>query len=158
MIKKHCWFKDFVQPKKRGGGVKRGTVPIDSSRHNDRYFIFYIHFKGYVYSFAWISKNQFQHLIPRTHGILFYVTCATKYSEALCDVALLLLAAIWESLKSLKFFCAYNLKKSRYKSTQSSHISALNILKNQISGFRFYVFFAAHTFNKKSLLWKKRIF
>jgi hypothetical protein len=82
-------FKDIVLPKKMG--VKRG-IPIDSSRTQSPVF-FLDALKEILFCFKF-KKHRFQRLVPKKHGVLFYMTCATKNSEAHCDVVLLLLVVI----------------------------------------------------------------
>jgi hypothetical protein len=81
------FFKDIVQPKKRGGF--RG-VPFEPFRLPTQSLMLFLNTER-ANLLVYISKNHFQRLVKKKRGVPFYVMFATKNLKAHCDVALLLL-------------------------------------------------------------------
>jgi hypothetical protein len=55
--------------------------------------MFFRSLRGLLFCFK-SQKTIFRVLGPKNRGVLFYMTCAAKNSEACCDVALLLLVVV----------------------------------------------------------------
>ncbi len=81
--------KGTVQPQKKGGGVKRGTIDRPSIPTQSPTFFDTLNGLLSCFKFQKNLLQLLQRLGHKTGGIFFYVDCVTKYSKAL-----LLLVAI----------------------------------------------------------------